>query len=94
MPEHLNPVPIALGLAIGAGLGVTLGATVGAITGDLRLWIALCPSIGSGLGLLAGIIWSVMTQPTPKDVCANCGYSLKGLDGGVCPECGADPNSA
>lgn len=44
--------------------------------------------IGSVTAAIVGTVRRVgREEPGPR--CASCGYSLEGLEGGVCPECGA-----
>ena len=48
-------------------------------------------------GLLAAISWRgvwLKRRLSRKGCCDGCGYSLVGLDGGVCPECGGGADDA
>ncbi|MEM9916378.1 MAG: hypothetical protein AAF911_15600 [Planctomycetota bacterium] len=36
----------------------------------------------------------VLREYATLELCFGCGYRLRGLDGGACPECGASPGSA
>jgi ribosomal protein S27AE len=45
------------------------------------LWM---PGVALGLG------WAVLAKARREDwECGRCGYDVRGLAGGVCPECGA-----
>ena len=51
----------------------------------------LFPVYGGWFGVITAVmLWYVLRPPkVGKDVCAKCGYDLRGLDGAkVCPECG------
>jgi hypothetical protein len=90
--ERKDAIYIGLGLALGAGVGTALGSVVGALTGDLALWVAMGPSLGAAVGLAigAGLMVRREEQAAMEGRCERCGYSLEGLRGGVCPECGAE----
>jgi hypothetical protein len=50
---------------------------------SLPLWIPMVAAAGAG-------VWGVWGwRRVRKQHCAKCGYDLRGLSGGVCPECGA-----
>jgi hypothetical protein len=91
MTKREDAIYIGLGLAIGAGVGTALGSVVGSVTGDLALWVAMGPSIGAAVGLAIGAGLMARREETAamEGKCERCGYSLEGLKGGVCPECGA-----
>jgi hypothetical protein len=52
------------------------------------LWLLL---VGPGLGWV-GLRW--WGRGAPAWACARCGYDLRGIKGGVCPECGKQGTGA
>lgn len=42
----------------------------------------------AGLLVVIGLALFMQPRPTPGHACDGCGYDLRGLDHGVCPECG------
>ena len=74
------------------------------MSGSAGTAIGLVSEVSWGFGLLAtevGLVsvmfasgalagkWLKEDGKPPFPVCLNCGYDLRGLDGGVCPECGS-----
>lgn len=69
---------------------VDLGMTRGDGSPEL-LAVAMCPLwpmavLGGGV---AGVLWWRTRRVVLPGHCAGCGYDLRGLGGGRCPECGA-----
>ncbi len=59
---------------------------------DAALWgviLVVCLVAISFLPALINSIWPVKRKFI-ENVCGQCGYSLQGLPGDICPECGAD----
>jgi hypothetical protein len=67
---------------IGNPVQVLVHPLLGAL-GDLGIWAV-------ALLLHGRIVRWVVPMGKPADVCPRCGYSLRNLRGGVCPECGLD----
>lgn len=64
---------------------VTLGTTALSLrVVYVPLWPLLTASVAA-----AGLLWWRVRGLVLPGHCASCGYDLKGLAGGTCPECGA-----
>ena len=83
-------IPIMLGIAIFATMGLVRAL------GLHELWVVTAMFSGPVVAIVVSILIArriVRTLPSPKHwedngVCGNCGYSLQGLTGNQCPECG------
>lgn len=61
---------------------------------DLRAtWVPVWPWL-LGLAVLTVTAWCFTRRVHGPGKCASCGYDLRGLTGGVCPECGAGLGSS
>jgi len=59
------------------------GPTLGSDSWSLPLW----PVYAAGVGVW-GVRWARRRLAWKEWQCKGCGYDLRGLAGGVCPECG------
>lgn len=68
------------------GVAVPIGLIAGAFH----------PLLGAGAAFVAQLVTAVIANhrwpvtPVSYQVCESCGYSLRGLPGSICPECGGD----
>ena len=66
------------------------------IAWDLRLWVALMPSLWNFVSIplwmpavtFATLAWFTRSRAKPRGCCGKCGYNLTGNVSGKCPECG------
>ncbi|MGH7132208.1 MAG: hypothetical protein ACREJO_09720 [Phycisphaerales bacterium] len=68
-----------------AGVSAAPPPTLGAFFGTP----VLVGTAGAWLLLLDAALLRRWLVPTARNGCPECGYDLRGLQGGVCPECGA-----
>lgn len=60
------------------------GTFVNVLIIDLRLWVLALAAMSVFIGA-----WLVGRRQRDPAKCPDCGYDLRGLAGGTCPECGA-----
>lgn len=81
------------GALVGAFVGLTsaLSATltVHSVAHGV-LGVLVSALLGFVVAVPIGIVLAALNRPAPiPDHCGKCGYSLAGLEGNTCPECGA-----
>lgn len=84
--EGMGP-STGIGLALGSAIGVGVGTAAGAALGNLALGTGLGIAVGCSGGLLVAVLSSTK-RCDPSKQCVECGYTVEGLEGTVCPECG------
>ena len=84
--QHKLPAGLVL-MPIGStrtSWGYSSSSSSGVTSEEVRSFSLILP----GLGALGVGLYIVARTPRGREVCRQCGYSLRGNTTGVCPECG------